>query len=69
MPEILNKIEDIILCNDEIASSKYFVQKSNVPVKIEWLKNDKAITIDNIKYCSSNNEEENSRDSEFKDFK
>ena len=59
-PEILNKLGDLIVSNDEVLSSKYFVQKSNIPVKVEWLKNDKVLIIDNLKFTTSNNAEENS---------
>ena len=39
---------------------KYLVQKSSTPLKVEWLKNDKAITIDTAKYETTQNDEENS---------
>ena len=53
-------MDDLIANSEENLSVKYFVQKTNVQNKFEWMKNDKIIQIDNIKYISSFDENENS---------
>lgn len=60
LPVILNKIDEVIANNEETIFAKYTVQKSNLPIKVDWLKNDKTLMIDNVKYLTTTNEEENS---------
>ena len=50
LPVILNKIDEVIANNEEAIFAKYIVQKSNLPIKVDWLKNDKTLMIDNVKY-------------------
>lgn len=60
MPVILNKIDELIVNRNETIEAKYFIQKSNVPVKVDWLKNDKIFSIDGSKYAFTFIEEEGS---------
>ena len=56
----MNQIDELIVNKEENIEVKYLIQKSNLPIKVDWLKNDKSLIIDNNKYSVTSNEEENS---------
>ena len=50
-PHILNQLDDIISEISQSASFTIFVKKTHVPVKVDFLKDEKPIKIDSIKYA------------------
>ena len=57
-PQLLNQLEDLVRLPDESGSFKILVLKTAIPVKVEWLKDDKPIKVVEPKYLAVNNEEE-----------